>query len=252
MNRLAKQDRIWTDADVREAGEVYATLGTYGAVAARYGIPVIFVRTMLVYGKRHGLVTADIRRGRKPGTIGTAKWSPDALRRLSREYQDYKSLEAVAERYGLTKERVRQLLTKGRKLGLCAYSPRWKQCEAVQHLHALVADSASVKELASKAGYAAGESMARLLRQTGSTHAVKASLAGNRLRRAMGDLIRHADRLSTPTINTSIVFHDHAARAAYCRVQRCGGYRTAKEIRWAVQQFRQESTMPATSLKVAP
>lgn len=92
----------------------------------------------------------NVQRLEKPPTAREVK----RIQQLSRWYCQLGTLQAVGQKAGgLTRERVRQLLSYGRRHGVCRYSPRERCCQRVAQLPVALQTATSLAELARALGY---------------------------------------------------------------------------------------------------
>ena len=162
-----------------------------------------------------------MKRGRPPIAVETWRTRTEELACL---YHQLGTLEKVAAKVGLTRERVRQILTKGRKHGLCKYSPRQALCDRLPKLPEILATATTFKEVGLRLGYTANTNsgLTFLIRKFNlPRQAITKQLKANYLRNLRIELAtrlqQHGIRLGTPALSTTILERDTAAKVDYTR-----------------------------------
>lgn len=96
-------------------------------VSSRLGITLSTLRKILAGGPISPFIEKKVRealaRGGRPAPSGRNRSDIERLLQVHRLYEQWRTLRGVADRIGLSRERVRQLLVKGSEFGLFEYRP---------------------------------------------------------------------------------------------------------------------------------
>ena len=153
-----------------------------------------------------------MKRGRK---VDVEKWRARA-EELACLYERLGTLEAVSAKVGITRERVRQILAKGRRFGVCKYEPKKALCNRLTLLPEALKTATTMKELGSQLGYVGGAGMRNFSKKFNLPyHTMPKQIRANYRRALIQKLYQHAIRLGTPALSTTILESDMAARVAY-------------------------------------
>lgn len=220
VKSLPERRLKWTDERLLEVYRELKASRSGKEAAKNLGMCYAQVYRMLRTGDERGLFDSRLVRGRKKNQQFTdGRWGTEALRQLGVEYQETKSLEVVGKKHGITRERVRQLLNKGRELGLCAYSPRWRMCEAVRRLPEAIQSAESIHQVVRALGYK-GDCVSRkkFWKQIGVERQVVKTIRENKRRRLIDAIIRASHQVGAPEINSTLLQRHY--RSLYSRADR--------------------------------
>lgn len=173
-----------------------------------------------------------MKRGRKKFTdtqwFGQWKTRTEELACL---YERLGTLDAVAAKVGLTRERVRQILAKGRRFGVCKYEPRKALCDRLSLLPNALKTATTLTELGKQLGYINGAGLRDFSRKFNLPyHTMRKQIRANYRRALIHKLHQHAIRLGTPALSTTILESDKAAVVAYNNwVRNYGGIRELRK-----------------------
>lgn len=166
------------------------------------------------------------------GGIGSGNHKPGGWMHRAEElsclYHKLGTLEAVAAKVGITRERVRQILTKGRQHGICKYSPRQALCDRLPKLPDVLKTASTFNEVGRQLGYA-GDGLSFLIKKFNlPRRSIKKQIKENYLRNLRVKLAlrlqQHGRRLGTPALSTTILEQDTLAKTDYTRwARRFGG-----------------------------
>ena len=158
-----------------------------------------------------------MKRGRKKltDTQWTGQWKT-RTEELACLYERLGTLEAVAAKVGLTRERVRQILVKGRRFRVCKYEPRKAFCNRLPLLPDAMKTATTIKELGEQLGYVGGAGIRDFFKKFGlSYRSMHKQIKANYRQALIRKLHQHAIRLGTPALSTTVLEADNAARVAY-------------------------------------
>jgi hypothetical protein len=107
---------------LRNYKRVYDKLLNLEKTASRFSLTSKKLESLLIEGERHGLYkyTKNVVKHEK---------EISRLKEIKKMYDKYLTLQKTGDELGLTRERIRQLLKKGEKLGLYTYLNTWKRKE---------------------------------------------------------------------------------------------------------------------------
>lgn len=153
-----------------------------------------------------------MKRGRK---VNVDLWRA-RTEELACLYHQLGTLDAVAQKVGLTRERVRQILSRGRRHGICKYDPRRALCDRLPKVPTALKRAKTMKELGQSLGYAQGANISHFIKKFGLPYKdIRRQLRANYKQDLIQRLHQHGLRLSTPELNTTVLESDIAARTAY-------------------------------------
>lgn len=147
-------------------------------------------------------------------------------REMAAQYCRLGSLAKVATHYGITPERVRQILVIGRACGWCKYSPRERRCNALSLLPEALRTAQSWKDLTRKIGIPYNANIKQILEQVGiSADEVARRIKWNRDQYFLDLLREQATRLGvSDTFSMTVLLGNSQGKRAYMNVRRRLGW----------------------------
>ena len=168
------------------------------------------------------------------------------IRHLYELYQSLGSLRRVAEKVGLTAERVRQLLEKGNRRKVCQYSGQYRMCAKLPYLAEAFQTAESWEEVSRFIGYGqkhryqGGSATKKLCRKFGiSTHRQR-QFRANRRARLLRQCRIYMEMFHTPLLSSTILQRTAAGHAFYESLRREFG---------SIKHVRRQLGLPIIEIK---